>query len=146
MLRGHATARVDEKGRVKVPAEFLDQVLELCGPERRIFVTSLDGKMVQVYPLPVWEEHERKIAALPRTNPALENYLRTVNYWGKETQLDAAGRLLVHPSLREATHLDGEASVFGRQNTLELCDHALFRGQPPTVSKEDLAQLAALGL
>ncbi len=146
MLRGHATARVDDKGRLKIPAEFAAQFLELCGPGRRVFITSRDGQMILVYPLPVWEEHERKMAALPTTNPAFENYARTVGYWGKETQVDASGRVLLHPLLRNSARVNGEASVFGRQNVLEICDHERYRGQPPRVSRDDLTQLAGFGL
>ena len=146
MLRGHATVRVDEKGRLKIPAEFLEEFLELCGPDRRTFVTSRDGRTILVYPIPVWEEHERTLASFPSTHPAVENYIRTVNYWGKEAQVDASGRILLHPLLRSSARVTTDASVFGRQRTLEICDHELFRGQPPTVSKDELAQLAGLGL
>jgi MraZ protein len=146
MLRGHSTARVDDKGRVKIPAEFLDEFLDLCGPERRIYITSRDGRMALVYPLPVWEEHERAVAALPGTHPAVENYLLTVAFWGRESQVDASGRILLHPELRNHARITGDASVFGRQRRLEVCDYELFKGQPPTVSKDDLAQLAGFGL
>lgn len=146
MLRGHATAKVDEKGRLKIPAEFLKLFLELCGPTRRVYITSRDGRTVLLYPLTVWEEHERKVAALPSTAPALENYLRTVSYWGKETAVDAAGRVLLHPLLRDAARITGVASVFGRQQILEISDHELFRGQPPAVTKDELARLAEYGL
>ncbi len=144
MLRGHATARVDDKGRLKIPAEFLDPFVGLCGTDRRTFVTSLDGRMVVVYPLPVWEEHEAKLAAMPGTHPLVVKYLRTVSYWGKETPVDGAGRILIHPLLRQNARLDGETSVFGRQRVLEICDHELFRGQPPVMSLEELAQLSGL--
>ncbi len=146
MLRGHATARVDDKGRVKIPSEFLDSFLELCGPERRIFVTSRDGQTALVYPLPVWEEHEKLVAAQPSTNPVVKKYTRTVNYWGKEAQVDANGRILIHPLLRQNARIDGETSVFGIQNILEISAHELFRVQPPTMSDGELAQLAPLGL
>ena len=146
MLRGHATARVDDKGRVKIPAEFLKEFLELCGPARRVYITSRDGHMVLVYPLPVWEEHERKAAALPSMDTALDDYLLAVSYWGREAAVDAAGRILVHPELRSYARIDGVVSVFGRQRSLELCDHERYRGQPPTVSRDDLNRLAQYGL
>ncbi len=146
MLRGHATAKLDDKGRLKIPAEFLDEFVASCGPDRRVFITSRDGTFILVYPLPVWEAHEAKLATLPSTDPAVEAYVRTVNYWGREAQVDAAGRILVHPLLRTHARLDGEASVFGRQNTLEITSHDMFRGQPPVMTKQDLAHLADLGL
>lgn len=144
MLRGHATARVDDKGRLKIPAEFHRPFLELCGEGRRTFVTSLDGRVALIYPLPVWEEHEAKLARLPSTNPFVTKYLRTVSYWGKEVQIDPNGRILLHPLLRQHARLDGETSVFGRQRILEVCDHELFRGQPPTMSQDELAELSGL--
>jgi MraZ protein len=144
MLRGHATARVDDKGRLKIPAEFLDPFIGLCGTDRRTFVTSLDGQMVLVYPLPVWEVHEAKLAAMPSTSPLVVKYLRTASYWGKETSIDVAGRILIHPLLRQKARIGGETSVFGRQRILELCDHELYRGQPPIMSPEELAQLSGL--
>lgn len=146
MLRGHATAKVDEKGRLKIPSEFLDRILEFCGPSRGVFVTSRDGQFVLVYPLPVWEEHERKLQAAPSTDPSVETYLRTVSYWGKETSIDANGRILLHPLLRAAVGVSGTASVFGKQRYLEICDHEKFRIQPPTVSRDDMAQLAQYGI
>lgn len=146
MLRGHATAKTDDKGRVKIPSEFLDPFLSLCGEERRVFVTSRDGEMVLVYPLPVWEAHERRLAELPSTEPAVESYLRTVNFWGREAVIDAAGRVLVHPLLRERAGVTGELSVFGKQNLLEICPYEHFRVRPPTVSRDDLSRLAQYGV
>lgn len=146
MLRGHYTARIDEKGRLKIPAEYLEPFLALCGPERRIFITSRDGKMILVYPLPVWEEHEAKLATLPTTKPAVQQYLRTVNYWGREAQVDANGRILIHPLLRANARLEGDASVFGQQRVLEICDHEKYRVDPPVLSDTDLAKLAESGL
>lgn len=146
MLRGHATAKIDDKGRVKIPSEFLELFLSLCGEERRVFVTSRDGEMVLVYPLPVWEAHERKLAELPSTEPAVESYLRTVNFWGREAAIDAAGRVLVHPLLRERAGVTGELSVFGKQNVLEICPFEHFRVRPPTVSRDDLSRLAQYGV
>jgi MraZ protein len=146
MLRGHATAKVDEKGRFKVPSEFVDELLALCGPERRTFITSRDGAMALVYPMPIWEEHEKKLAELPSTDPAVESYLRTVSYWGRETSVDAQGRLRLHPLLRDGASIDGTLSVFGKQRILEICNHDRFRDAPPTVDRQTLAKLAEYGL
>jgi MraZ protein len=146
MLRGHATAKADGKGRLKIPAEFLPEMLELCGEDRSVFLTSRDGKMMLVYPLPIWEEHEQKLSHLPTTDPNAELYLRTVNFWGKETTIDAAGRILIHPLLRESAGLDGSVSVFGKQNILEICDFETFRRQPPVITPEQLAALSQHGV
>ncbi len=146
MLRGHATARMDDKGRLKIPAEFLGLFLELCGPNRDIYTTSRDGKMVLVYPLPVWEEYEKRIADAPQMHPAVENYVRALMYWGHQSQIDGAGRVLVHPLLRNHARLTSEACVFGKQNLLEICDHETYKGAPPVVTRDDQALLSQFGL
>lgn len=142
MLRGHAMAKVDDKGRLKIPAEFLEDFREQCGDSRRTFVTSLDGRRVRLYPIAVWEEHEKKIAQLPKTDPDLANYSTVVNFWGKETPIDNQGRLLIHPMLRAKAAIQKDVSVFGMQTYLEVCDFELYRHEPPTVAPEGLARLA----
>ncbi|UCF66352.1 MAG: division/cell wall cluster transcriptional repressor MraZ [Acidobacteriota bacterium] len=146
MLRGHATARVDSKGRLKIPAEFLDSFLSLCEEQHRVYITSRDAKMVLVYPLPVWRRQEKRLSTLTTTDPDLELYRLAVSYWGRESSVDRQGRILIHPRLREATSLDGVVSVFGKQHTLELCDHRLLRDSPPVLTPEKLAALTRFGI
>lgn len=146
MLRGSATARVDDKGRLKIPAEFLDTFLGLCGPERRVFITSRNGRSALVYPLPVWEAHERKLAEQPSTDPLVQKYLLTVSYWGKESQVDAAGRILLHPRLRAYAKIEGETEIYGKSTTLEITDHEVHRVNPPQLTDDDLARLSPLGI
>jgi MraZ protein len=142
MLRGHATAKIDAKGRVKVPSDFHDEFVALCGDQRRIYVTSLDGQSALVYPLDVWEEHERLLAERSAFDPAVQNYLRVTSFWGRETTVDRQGRFLLHPLLREAAGLDGAVSVFGKQRMLELSDFERLRAERPSVSREELQALA----
>lgn len=146
MLRGHSTAKIDQKGRIRIPSEFLDSFVELCGPERRLYLTSRDGRMVLAYPLPVWEEHEQKIAQIPTTDPDLGEYLDAVSYWGREAKIDDAGRIRIHPLLREAATLAGDVSVFGKQHILTLCDHEQYRRKAPVVSSNALTALSKYGL
>jgi len=144
MLRGHDTARIDGKGRLKVPAEFLDRFLALCREDRRVFLTSLDGVTALLYPLPVWERHEAELAELPETHPAVRKYRETVNYWGKETSLDGQGRILIHPLLRDAAGLEGTASVFGDRDRLRIRRFEDVAKERLVVSDEDLGTIADL--
>jgi MraZ protein len=146
MLRGHATAKVDEKGRFKIPAEYLEFFLELCGSDRRTFITSRDGRAALVYPMRVWERHEARLAELPSTDPAVEAYLRTVSYWGREVAVDGQGRLRIHPLLRTHASLGDSVSIFGKQNILEICDHESFRDQPPVLDRDTLTRLSDYGI
>ena len=146
MLRGHYTAKIDSKGRLRIPSEFLEPFLKLCGADRKVFLTSFDGKRGQLYPLPVWEEKETQLKQAPSTNKAVRDFQRTTSYWGRESALDASGRILIHARLREAGSINGEVSLFGNQDTIELCNHDLYRDQPPILSDDELDALSAFGI
>jgi len=146
MLRGHATAKVDEKGRLKIPAEFLEKFLALCGESRLTYLTSMDGKVALLYPLPVWEEQERKLSRLSSLDEHVGNFSDAVSYWGHEQPVDSQGRILIPSRLRETARIDGTVSVIGQQRRLAIRDHEELRTNPPVVTKEDLAWLAAQGL
>ena len=70
MFRGNHPTRVDEKGRLKLPAEFKRRVDELYGPQ--FYITSLDGKRAQIYPLKEWEKIEAQVAKLSSMDPVTE--------------------------------------------------------------------------
>ena len=55
MFRGNAPARIDDKGRLKVPTTFRSLLESKYG--RELFLTSLTGEYVRIYPMPVWLEH-----------------------------------------------------------------------------------------
>src|SRR5258708_19777426 len=60
MFRGNHPTRVDEKGRLKVPSEFKRLLDEKYGTQ--FYITSLDGKVAQVYPFEEWQQIEEKLA------------------------------------------------------------------------------------
>ena len=99
MFRGNIPATVDAKGRLKIPTDFKVALDEKYG--QKYFVTSLDGRSVRLYPLPVWEEIEKKLAPLPSMNKAKKDFLDRANYWGREADADEQGRILIPPLLRE---------------------------------------------
>ncbi|HVI09809.1 MAG TPA: division/cell wall cluster transcriptional repressor MraZ [Candidatus Binatia bacterium] len=118
MFRGNHPTRVDEKGRLKVPAEFKRVIDEKYG--QQFYITSLDGDVAQVYPFEEWERIEQKLAGLSTFNPTKKKFLSKVNYWGQVVELDAQGRLLMPQLLREAADLKGEVAVSGYQTYLEV--------------------------
>jgi MraZ protein len=117
-FRGSAPARVDEKGRLKVPSVFRAQIEEAFGPE--LFVTSVHGKDVLLYPLPIWRALEEKLASLPAVHRAKAKFLERVNYYGQDATLDGQGRVLVPAYLREAIDLGGDAVVVGARDHAEI--------------------------
>ena len=67
MFRGNAPARIDDKGRLKVPNAFRSLLESKYGKE--LFLTSLTGEYVRIYPMPVWLETEEKLGRVPSAHP-----------------------------------------------------------------------------
>jgi MraZ protein len=118
MFRGNHPTRVDEKGRLKVPAEFKRVIDEKYAV--RFYITSLNGKVAQIYPFEEWERIEQKLAALSNFNPTKKRFLTRTNYWGQAVEMDAQGRLLLPQLLRDAADLKGDVAVLGYLNHLEV--------------------------
>lgn len=125
MLRGNSPTKVDEKGRVKIPSIFRSEIEQEHGSE--FYVTSLNGECVRLYPFPVWNEIEQKIAALPSTNVAVKRFLRNTNYYGQIVTMDNQGRILIPPLLRESAQIRNEVSVMGILRYLEIWNAETFR-------------------
>src|SRR3989454_6451300 len=111
MLRGNYPATVDGKGRLKIPTTFKAYLDENYGPD--LYVTSLDGQSVRIYPFSVWREIEEKLAALPSMNKSKKKFLDRTNYWGQNARMDTQGRILIPSLLREAAAMRGEVAAAG---------------------------------
>ena len=146
MLRGNQPAKIDDKGRLKVPSAFRALIEEEYGTQ--LFVTSLDGESVRIYPMSVWQEIESRLAAMPSTNPARRRFLDRVNYYGQVADLDAQGRVLIHPRLRDSAAIAGDVDVLGLLTYLDVWSHERFAariaGNPLT--DDDLNALSAVGI
>lgn len=126
MLRGSYTARMDEKGRLKIPADF-KRHLEETYNSIDFYVTSLYGESVWIYPLKVWEEKEEKLNDAPSMEPAIRRFIDRVSYYGQMQQIDSQGRILIHPLLRNAAELVGDVMVMGKTKFLEVWESDKFR-------------------
>lgn len=124
MLRGSQAAKIDDKGRLKVPQDFRRLLVENYGPD--VFVTSVLGESALLYPLRVWEQIEARLAALPSTDRTKRRYLARVSYYGQQGRLDAQGRIVLPPILREAARIEGEVVVCGSLDHLEVWNHEVF--------------------
>jgi MraZ protein len=124
VLRGNAPAKIDDRGRLKVPAIFRAAIQHDYG--RELFVTSLSGESVRIYPMPVWLEIEERLAKMPSTHPARLKFLDRVNFYGAVAELDDQGRVLIQPRLRESAQTTGEVDVLGQQVYLEVWNHERF--------------------
>ena len=118
MFRGNHPTRVDEKGRLKVPAEFKRLIDEKYGTQ--FYITSLDGKVAQVYPFEEWQRIEEKLAKLSNFNPTKKKFLNRTNYYGQLVEIDGQGRVLIQALLRETARIQGEVAVVGNLTYLEV--------------------------
>jgi MraZ protein len=121
VFRGNAPARIDDKGRLKVPNAFRSFMESKYG--RELFVTSLTGEFVRIYPMPVWLDIEQKLGAVPSTQPAKLRFLDRVNYYGLAGELDLQGRVLIPLRLRESASMSGAVDVLGQYNWLDVWNH-----------------------
>jgi MraZ protein len=145
MFRGNHPTRVDEKGRLKVPAEFKRVIDEKYG--EKFYITSMDGKVAQIYPFEEWEQIEAKLNGLSNFNPAKKRFLTVTNYYGQAVEIDAQGRVLIPQLLRESAGLKGDVAVMGYLNhievqTLEVVKTEVEQG----FTEADQAELDKLGI
>lgn len=146
VLRGNYTARIDDKGRLKIPNAFRSLIEGQHGAD--VFVTSLSGESVRIYPMPIWLGLEEKLGKMPSTHPSRLRYLDRVNYYGQMAQIDAQGRVVIHSRLRESAGMTGEVDVFGHYDYLEVWNHERFiaRLQREPYTDDDARALAEYGI
>jgi MraZ protein len=146
MLRGNYTARIDAKGRLKVPTQFRRHIQENKSAE--VYVTSLTGESVRIYPLAEWESIEQRLALLPSMDPARRKFLDRTNYYGQQTTIDGQGRVLIHPLLRKSAAVMGDVAVLGYLNYLEVWELERFQQRllSDPYTEEDEAAIARLGI
>ena len=146
MFRGNNPTRIDEKGRLKLPAEFKRQIDESYGTQ--FFITSRDGRRAEIYPMQEWEKFEAKLATIPNFNPAKKKLMERINYYGHTTEMDAQGRLLVPQLVREELNVAGDVNVFGMQTYFEIANREAFKANMDAnpMTAEDEESLAGFGL
>ena len=159
MFRGNHPARVDEKGRLKLPAEFKRQIdeqyaVQAGAPDQRagrgveFYITSRDGKEAEIHPLPEWERFEQKLAAVPSFNAAKKKLLKWLNYFGQQAEMDGQGRVLLPQILRERAKLAGDVVVYGSETHLKVANREDYERemQEAPMTDSDEQALAGFGL
>jgi MraZ protein len=146
VLRGNYAAKIDDKGRLKIPNAFRGLVEGQHGTE--LFVTSLTGEYVRIYPMPVWLVLEEKLARAPSTHPARLKFFDRVNYYGQTSEIDNQGRVVIHARLRDAAGMAGEVDVFGQYEYLDVWNHERFTAklQREPYTDEDARALSEFGI
>jgi MraZ protein len=146
--RGMYPGKLDEKGRVKLPAAFQQYFAALR--EKRLFVTSLDRRIAQIYPMPVWRQNEKFFENYREDPRAARNIAFNAADLGAETEMDAQGRVLFSPELRRELGIENQAvRLFAYRGRIEVLSERIYeerRRQAMETPAEDLSKLEAAGL
>jgi MraZ protein len=146
VLRGNHTAKIDDKGRLKIPNAFRSLIEGQHGSE--VFVTSLTGEYVRIYPMATWLVHEEKLARVPSSHPARLRYFDRINYFGQAGEIDSQGRLIIHARLRDSAGMSGEVDVLGHYDYLDVWNHErlVAKMQREPFTDDDARALAEFGI
>jgi MraZ protein len=118
MFRGVNALQLDSKGRLAVPMRYREALMRQCGGQ---MVMTVDrDQCLLLYPLPDWEEIERKLVKLPSFNKQARRLQRLLMGHATECELDGNGRILVPPPLREFAGLNKAVVLIGQGNKFEL--------------------------
>jgi MraZ protein len=146
MFRGNHPTRVDEKGRLKVPAEFKREIEERYGT--KFYITSENGKTAKMYPMEEWEKIEQKLLNMPNSNPSKKRLLTATSFYGQNAEMDSQGRVLLPQILREKAQVMGDVAVFGMLTFLEVTNMDAIRQEMDAnpLTDADADALGAYGL
>jgi MraZ protein len=140
VLRGSYPAKIDDKGRLKIPNAFRAVVEDQHGAG--LYLTSLSGDSVRIYPMAEWLAVEQRVSRMPSSHPARLKFLDRVNYFGQIGEFDVQGRVLIPARLREAAGVVGDVDVLGQISYLEVWSHERFVAK----LKRDARALADFGI
>ena len=104
--RGVLSARVDEKGRLKLPSSMV-QYLDGFG-ERKVFITTLNGKTARIYPISIWKRTEAALEESDEDSDVRDDLAFIANHYGADDEIDGQGRVLVPTELRRTLKLENE--------------------------------------
>jgi MraZ protein len=140
--------RLDDKGRVKLPATFQQYLAAFR--EKTLFVTSLDRRTAQIYPMPVWRQNEKFFADY-RENPGVAKSVAfNAADLGSEVEMDGQGRVLFSPELRRELGIENApVRLFGYRGRIEVLSEKTYaerRAQAAELKDEDFSKLEAAGL
>jgi MraZ protein len=141
MFRGNCPTRLDEKGRLKMPADFKHEIDRSY--DGKFYITSFDGAVIQLYPLQEWVLFEGQIKSQSTSHQRLQKFLDVTSYYGQEVEMDSQGRLTIAERLRNKFGLKDEVAVIGKLEHIEIRDMKDFSAavEANPLTPEDLDEL-----
>src|SRR6202789_2289692 len=138
MFRGANKLTLDAKGRLVMPTRYRERLQDRCGG--KLVITVDKDQCLLIYPLPDWEEIERKLMRLPTLNPLARRLQRLMVGHATDLELDGHGRVLLPPKLREFAFLTRDAVLIGQGSRFELWDEARWNErQNEWLASEEIA-------
>jgi MraZ protein len=143
-----AQASVDEKGRLKLPAEFLEYLEAI--KVSKVFITTLDQRQARIYPIEVWKVNEALFENSADHAGAAERLALLAKAYGGDAEIDKSGRVLLPAKLREVLDLEKQPvwlDVYhGRINVVSKKIHDERMQLAQASASEDLKTLEKMGL
>ena len=120
MFLGTHHPRLDEKGRLILPAKFRDRLAS------GLVVTRGQERCLYVFPMEEFVQVAQDLRAAPVTSKAARDYLRVFLSGASDEIPDKQGRVTLPASLREYAGLGRECTVIGAGSRLEVWDSAAW--------------------
>jgi MraZ protein len=146
---GNPQAKIDERGRLKLPSEFREFVARKYGDGFKAFyITSTDGQTGELYPMPEWNAHMGKVFMMPKTHPARVKLLANYTLYGDKVEMDPQGRMQLPEKLRQTADLTGDVKVSGEGPLLRITSVKRLEAaaEQNELNATDYAALSAFGL
>jgi len=142
VFRGASKVSLDAKGRMAIPTRYRERLSARC--EGQLIVTVDKDHCLLVYPLPDWEDLERKLVRLPSMNKVARRIVRIMVGYATEVEMDNNGRILVSKELREFASLEKQGMLIGQGLKFELWDEATWNEKRDAwLSEEDDGEMPA---
>jgi len=128
LLIGNSNINLDTKGRISIPTKYRSDLALACAG-KLVLARSPRERCLWLYPLPIWEEIQAKIVAMPAGNKGAERYRHVLFGTAEVIEMDGSGRVLIKESLRQMVGLDKEISLVGQANKFEIWDTSTWESR-----------------
>lgn len=146
--RGIFASRLDDKGRIKLPAAFQQFLGTLR--EKKLFCTSFDRRIAQIYPIAVWRENEKFFENYREDPKTARMAAFNAADLGGEAEMDSQGRIVFPPELRRELGIEDQpVRIFFHKGRIEVLSEAIYQEQKQQalqMTADDLARLESAGL
>jgi MraZ protein len=141
--RGRYAGRLDDKARLKLPSDFIQFFRGL--PESKLYLTSLDRRIAQLYPIAEWRANEKFFDAFQDDPDAAENIAFNAADLGADVEMDAQGRIIIHPDLRRELGMEGqELHLIAYKGHVQILTETVYQEQKSRAAEKTVPDLKVL--